>query len=378
MKRRTGICLHVLGLLILQVTLAGCSLLNLAPQVGAEPKGARLKAIQNSPNYQYGQFRNLVPTKTGLDFLGYAKVISVKLAGKFFGDNDNQEPNWEIPVLKLDLRQYDADQDTATVISWLGHSALLVQIDGKRLLLDPMLNGFASPVSFVGPKRFSALAITAEELPPIDAILISHDHYDHLDYGSIKKLNEKTRHFFVPLGVGAHLERWGVPAEKITELDWWQEASFKGLTFAATPSRHFSGRGVGISMQTLWSSWVIMGRKDRIFFSGDSGYFSGFKEIGNKYGPFAITLMECGQYNELWPDIHMMPEQTVQAHLDLKGKLLMPIHWGAFDLTTYAWTDPIERATKEADRLKVPITTPRIGESVILHHYIPAKVWWQK
>ena len=377
MKKRTSNCLYVLSLIILQVTMAGCKLVNLAPQVGAEPKADRLKAIQNSPNYQYGQFHNLMPTKTGLDFLGYTKVIAVKLAGKFFGDNEHQEPAWVIPVLKIDLRQYDAGQDTATIISWLGHSAIFIQIDGKRLLLDPMLNGVASPVSFVGPKRFSALAITADELPPIDAVLISHDHYDHLDYGSIKKLEKKTRRFFVPLGVGAHLERWGVPAEKITELNWWQEVTFLGLRVAATPSRHFSGRGLDNGMQTLWSSWVIIGLKDRIFFSGDTGYSKSFADIGNKYGPFDITLMECGQYHELWPDIHMIPEQTVQAHLDLKGKLLMPIHWGAFDLTAYSWTDPIERATKAARKLKVNVTTPLIGESVVLHQHIPRTQWWR-
>ncbi|MBC5773643.1 MBL fold metallo-hydrolase [Pontibacter sp. KCTC 32443] len=378
MMKRISNCLYVLSILILLVTMAGCKVLNLAPPVGAKPKADRLMAIQSSPNFKYGQFRNLVPTKTGLDFLGYTKVISVKLAGKFFGDNDHQEPARKIPVMKIDLTQYAWGQDSATVISWLGHSASFIQIDGKRLLLDPMLSNVASPVSFAGPKRFSPPAITAEELPQIDAILISHDHYDHLDFDTIKKLGKKTRHFFVPLGIGVHLERWGVPAEKITELDWWQEATFMGLKIVATPSRHFSGRGLNNGMQTLWSSWVIIGRVNRIFFSGDTGYSKSFADIGRKYGPFDITLMECGQYNKLWPDIHMIPEQSVQAHLDLKGKLMMPIHWGAFDLTSYSWNDPIERVTKEARKLEVNITTPRIGESVILHKYEPEQVWWRE
>jgi L-ascorbate metabolism protein UlaG (beta-lactamase superfamily) len=198
-------------------------------------------------------------------------------------------------------------------------------------------------------------------LPQIDAILISHDHYDHLDLGSMKALAEKTTHLYVPLDVGAHLERWGVPAEKITKMDWWQETTLQGLTFAATPARHFSGPGFTDKMKALWTSWVIQGKTDKIFFSGDSGYFEGFKEIGAKYGPFDITLKEDGQYNELWSSIHMMPEQSVQAHIDLKGKLLLPINWVTFALAMHSWTDLIEHITAEAAKRDVNITTPHIG-----------------
>ena len=181
----------------------------------------------------------------------------------------------------------------------------------------------------------------------------------------------------MPLGIGAHLEEWGVPAAKISELEWWQETYFKGLKLASTPARHFSGRGLTDRMKTLWTSWVIQGREDTIFFSGDSGYFPGFKQIGDKYGPFDITLLECGQYNDLWANIHMMPEETVQAHLDLKGKVLMPIHWGAFTLAMHSWTEPIERLTARADALKVKVTTPEIGEPVILDRALPAGQWWR-
>jgi len=330
--------------------------------------------MEQSPNYRDGEFQNLVETNMDIGFRGYVKLISAS----FFGKNVNRRPDHVFPVQHLKIKQSDTAQDTATVITWFGHSAFLVELDGKRLLLDPMLGDIASPISFLGPKRFSELPAAIEDLPPLDAVLISHDHYDHLDYGSIQKLAEKTTHFFVALGVGAHLERWGVPADKITEMDWWQEASFRGLTFAATPSRHFSGRGLTDRMETLWTSWVLIGRKDRIYFSGDSGYFNGFKEIGRKYGPFDLTLMECGQYNELWPNIHMMPEQTVQAHLDLNGKLLMPIHWGAFALAMHSWTDPITRATQRAEELNVPVTTPEIGEPVILHQSVPNQKWWQQ
>ena len=374
MKLSLKIFLYVLGITVLLAFLAGCSLTSLSPQFGAGAEGQRMERIRQSPNYFEGAFQNPVETNMDLGFTGTIKAITSRL----FGKHENLTPDHMLPAIKLDSAKVAATQDTATVITWLGHSAFIVEMDGKRLLLDPMLGDRASPFSFMGPKRFSELPITMEELPTIDAVLISHDHYDHLDYGSIKELNKKTRHFFVPLGVGAHLERWGVPASKITELDWWQEARFQGLTFAATPSRHFSGRSLSDRMQTLWTSWVIMGRQDRIFFSGDSGYFDGFKEIGYKYGPFDITLLENGQYNELWPNIHMMPEQTVQAHLDLKGKLLLPIHWGSFALALHPWTEPIERVTAEAGRLNVPIATPRIGEAVVLGEKAPRGDWWRE
>ncbi|PVY39736.1 MBL fold metallo-hydrolase [Pontibacter virosus] len=361
--------------LLLLLGVAGCSFMHLSPQFGGEAKGERLKLIQASPNYEDGIFHNPVPTNMEISFGGYVKMINSRL----FDKTENQSPDWPIPVEKIDPTQLASAQDTATVLTWFGHSTFLIELDGMRLLVDPMLGDRASPLSFLGPKRFTdELPITVEDLPFIDAVLISHDHYDHLDYGSIKKLAAKTGHFYVSLGVGAHLERWDIPAEKITELDWWDEAELAGIKFVATPARHFSGRGISDRMKTLWTSWVIQGKTEKIFFSGDTGYFDGFKEIGNRYGPFDITLLECGQYNELWQSIHMMPEETVQAHLDLKGKLMMPIHWGAFALALHSWTDPIERVTKKAKEMNVPMTTPRIGEPVILKRQFPQSNWWEQ
>ncbi|MDX5423246.1 MAG: MBL fold metallo-hydrolase [Hymenobacteraceae bacterium] len=375
MKQPFRLLLFTLTTILLLTAVAGCSFMRISPQFGAAANGARLEKIKQSPHYRDGQFQNPVETKMGLGFQGYVKLISTRLSGP----KEDQEPNHPLPVWNTDTKKLHTRQDTATVITWLGHSAFLVEMDGKRLLLDPMMGERASPLSFMGPKRFSELPFTVEELPQIDAVLISHDHYDHLDYGSIQGMAEKVSHFFVPLGVGAHLERWGVPGEKITELDWWQEAVFQGLTLAATPSRHFSGRGFSDRMQTLWTSWVIQGRENRIFFSGDTGYFEGLKEIGEKYGPFDITLLECGQYNEeLWPSIHMLPEQTVQAHTDLKGKVLMPIHWGAFALAMHNWIDPIERVTAEAKKRQINIATPYIGEPIILGQKISKRNWWRE
>ena len=269
------------------------------------------------------------------------------------------------------------DHDSITQVTWYGHSAILLEIDGKNLLIDPMLGPAASPVSFLSKRFPYKNSINLENLPEIDAVIISHDHYDHLDYPSIKYLKNKTNHFFVPLGVGSHLKEWGIKPSKINELDWWQSISFEGLELVATPARHFSGRKFNDRNKTLWASWVILGRKDKVFFSGDGGYFKGFKEIGNKYGPFDFTMIECGQYNKNWAAIHMMPEESVQAHLDLRGKVLMPIHWGAFSLSLHSWKEPVERLLAKADAEDVIVTFPMIGQKLNIDAAITdATRWW--
>ena len=208
-------------------------------------------------------------------------------------------------------------------------------------------------------------------------MVISHDHYDHLDYESIKKSKTKVEHFFVPLGVGVHLEAWNIDPAKITEMDWWEETSYKNIQLACTPAQHFSGRKFSNGQSTLWSSWVIKSSSTALFFSGDSGYAPHFKSIGEKYGPFDFAMMECGQYNKMWPDIHMFPEETAQAGIDVKARALMPIHWGAFKLALHSWTDPIERAAKKAEELNIPLVTPKIGEPILIDELPkPNSVWW--
>ena len=264
-------------------------------------------------------------------------------------------------------------------LTWLGHSACFLEIDGKKILIDPMLGQHAGPLPLLSPKRYNAtLPIEIEAMPYIDVVLISHDHYDHLAHGSIRKLKDKVGHFYVPLGVGAHLVSWGVEKRKVTELNWWDEAAFEEFTFVCAPARHFSGRGL-TSNRTLWSSWIIQSSSKRLYFSGDSGYGPHFKEIGDKYGPFDFSMMECGQYNIEWPQIHMMPEETVQATLDVKSRLMLPIHWGAFSLAMHPWTDPIIRVTAEAKNLDVRITTPMIGEVIALDSAsISNSRWWEE
>ena len=256
----------------------------------------------------------------------------------------------------------------------------MLSIDNKKILIDPMLGPDSSPVPFVKIERFSKdLLHLIDEMPPIDALFLTHDHYDHLDYESIKKLKNKTEHFFVPLGVSAHLIRWGVPEEKITELNWWQEEEYEGLRVALTPSIHFSGRSLNNRNSTLWGGWVIFGKNTRLYVSGDGGYGPHFKEIGEMYGPFDITLIEGAQYDERWSEKHMIPEQSVQAHIDVNGENMMLTHWGAFTLSRHSWTEPIERALKEARKKEVNIFTPQIGETVLLQEpFDSPHEWWKK
>lgn len=348
--------------------------LYLDPVFGAKASKEQVQYYQQVSNYSKGKFYNLIPSKMEM---GFSTMISI--LRDYIKGTPDQKPNYSLPVIQHSERASVSMKGKPTKMIWFGHSALFVEIEGKTLLLDPMLGNFLDPVPLFGGKRFSEqLPIEIEELPMIDAVVLSHDHYDHLDYRTIQKIEQKVNHFFVPLGVGSHLKRWGVAPEKISEHYWWQELQWDGLRLVCTPARHFSGRSVLDRDSTLWCSWVITGENTNLFFSGDSGYGAHFQEIGDKYGPFDVTFMECGQYDERWSAIHMMPEQTVQAHLDVKGKLLIPIHWGAFTLALHSWYDPIERATQEAHRLGVTISTPQIGESIYVGmEKYPRSNWWR-
>ncbi|MBU2703720.1 L-ascorbate metabolism protein UlaG (beta-lactamase superfamily) [Sporomusaceae bacterium BoRhaA] len=295
----------------------------------------------------------------------------------FIKANPKRTPDKPIPINFIDtLPLQDVNQ---TKVIWFGHSTVLLEMEGKRVLLDPMFSNSPSPFSLFGGKRFSkVLPIEMKKLPPIDIVILSHDHYDHLDYNSIMQLRDKTRLFCVPNGVGIRLKKWGIDQEKIREFDWWNELIVQGLTLACTPARHFSGRSLFDRNTTLWCSWVITGKQTRVFFSGDGGYGPHFEQIGKKYGPFDLTLMECGQYDARWSAIHMLPEETIQAHIDVRGHSMIPIHWAAFSLAFHDWTEPIERVTKMAKERKVNIVTPKIGEFVIVGSAeYPKSVWWK-
>lgn len=362
-----SIVVSLVGILIFAVIL----FVNLSPEFGGKVNGEYKEKVEKSGNYKNGKFQNLSKTEV-------MKDMDWSTVPEYF-TNGSKVPDWSIPVEKLPPDYFDNFSDSLTRLTWFGHSALLLEIDGKKLFLDPMLGPVPAPHPMLGSKRFNdTLPMAIEDLPKLDAVLISHDHYDHLDYGTIQKLKHKVGKFFVPLGVGAHLRSWGVDKEKIYELDWWEKVDFMGITLVATPARHFSGRGVLDRFSTLWCSWVIKGDDKNIFFGGDSGYDASFKEIGLKYGPFDFAMLECGQYDEQWPEIHMMPEETVQANVDLNSKLLMPIHWGAFKLGLHAWQEPAQRVSKKAVELNVELATPRIGQSIILGESIPSTNWWEK
>lgn len=317
------------------------------------------------------KYKNLEPSSLGMSAGAMGGMIR-----DYFRMRKRLRPGKRLPVVPYG----ESPEERASRVVWFGHSAALLEIEGKRLLLDPMLGPASSPFPLFNSKRYSgALPIDPDKLERIDAVLISHNHYDHLDRRTVRKLKDRVGHFHVPTGVGAYLIRWGVAPDKISEHGWWEEFAFAGLKLACAPARHFSGRGMTDRDRSLWCSWVILGESVRVFFSGDSGYAGHFKEIGERFGPFDIALIECGQYDPRWSAIHMLPEETAQACLDVRGKLLLPIHWGAFTLALHPWSDPIERVVKAAASRGVRIAAPRIGEPVVIGaDYAPTDAWWTR
>ncbi|UQZ34021.1 hypothetical protein C2I18_11065 [Paenibacillus sp. PK3_47] len=357
---------------ILALIAAAYSVMTLYPAFGARTSRPERMVISRSHQFQQGKFVYPYPVGKEASPGGGLSILR-----DFIKGNPRSRP--ERLLEPQPLQPCSIQQGTATRATWFGHSAVLLEMEGVTLFLDPMLGRAPSPFPFIGGKRYSRqLPAGVADLPHIDAVLLSHDHYDHLDYGTIKQLQHKTSMFIVPLGVGAHLKRWGVPRECIREFDWWDELVFSGLTLTCAPARHFSGRSLLDRNTTLWCSWILQGKQANVFFSGDSGYGPHFAEIGRKYGPFDLTLMECGQYDRRWADIHMMPEQTAQAQTDLQGKLMIPIHWGAFTLAMHDWTDPVERVLKAAQQHGLRIATPRIGETVVVGAAeAPSLHWWK-
>lgn len=292
----------------------------------------------------------------------------------FFNKPADTVPTGRIPVQRVTGEQLLA-APVGTVYR-LGHSTVLMKLDGAFWLTDPVFSERASPTRWAGPQRFHRPPISIAELPPIRGVVISHDHYDHLDHDSIMTIAEKVEVFLTPLGVGEILVGWGVPATKVRQLDWWQDTEVGEVRLVATPAQHFSGRGLFNKNRTQWASWVILAKEQRLFFSGDSGYFDRFKKIGEKYGPFDLTLLETGAYDVNWPGVHMQPEESLQAHIDLKGKTLLPIHNGTFDLSMHSWRDPFDRIIGLANARQIPVLTPEMGEPVGLQSTMAGRPWW--
>lgn len=324
----------------------------------------------DSSQYRDGRFQNYAQRPT----LGFWKHM--KLYWTFFFDKPvGTVPDRVIPVRPLTRDALLAAPDNS--VYRLGHSSLLLKMHDKFWLTDPVFSERASPAQWFGPKRFHAPPISVEELPPIEAVLLSHDHYDHLDHAAILALATKTQHFIAPLGVGKRLNDWGIPLQQIRELDWWQSTEIDGIRFVATPAQHFSGRSLSDGDKTLWASWSILDQNFRLFFSGDSGYFRGFKEIGERFGPFDMTFLETGAYDEKWAFVHMQPGETLQAFKDLQGKWLFPIHNGTFDLAMHVWDDPFEQISALSDAEQLLLSTPQMGERVGFLDPHSGSRWWR-
>jgi L-ascorbate metabolism protein UlaG (beta-lactamase superfamily) len=353
------------------ILVGGGYLFMLQASFGKSPSGERLERIKKSAHYQDGIFKNLVETPMYPKGVSFWKMTTVWLWGK----DKNNEPSSTLPAVKERLR--NPPTTTKPTVTWFGHSTVLLQMAGKNILTDPNFSERASPVSYAGPKAFKTLSsYSVSDLPDLDVVLISHDHYDHLDYNSILQLKSKTKFFIVPLGVASHLAHWGIPLEQIKEKDWWEESVIDPeLKIILTPSRHFSGRGLSFN-KTFWGSYVIEVPGHRVFFSGDSGYSDHFKMIGEKYGPFDLAMIETGQYHDYWPNIHMKPENSVQAAVDLKAKVLLPVHWAKFALALHAWDEPIKRDVKKAHELKMPLLTPTLGQRTEVDS-LKLNYWWE-
>lgn len=335
---------------------------------GKLPTGQRLERIKASPNYRDGAFRNLSETPTLAEGHSMSKVFI-----QFLNKPKNTIPPKALPSVKTDLKALKGNKP---VIVWFGHSSYFIRINNKNILVDPVFSGNAAPMSFMVKAFEGADVYTPDNFPPLDYLILTHDHYDHLDYKTVLQLKDKVKQVCCSLGVGSHLEYWGYDKRNIMEFDWWDSITYGDITFTAAPARHFSGRGMKRA-QTLWSSFILKTSEYNLYLGGDSGYDSHFKTIGEKYGPFDIALLEDGQYNPAWHYIHMMPEEVVQAGADLKAKVIMPVHWGKFSLALHPWDEPIKRVLAKAGETGTKITTPMIGEPVILDTSYPGRHWWE-
>jgi L-ascorbate metabolism protein UlaG (beta-lactamase superfamily) len=360
----------VIFLVILVFVAATVYLFIQLPQFGSIASGERLKKIQQSPHYRNSQFQNLSETPSLTEGASYSGIMKEF----FFSKKPRNKPIDPIPSVKTDLLHLNPDDD---ILVWFGHSSYFMQIDGRKFLVDPVFSGNASPIPSTTKSFQGTDLYTAADIPDIDYLFISHDHYDHLDHRTIVQLKPKISKVITGLGVGAHLERWGYEKKRIIEKDWNEKLVLEeGFVVHTTPARHFSGRGFKRNV-SLWLSFVLTTPTKKIFIGGDSGYDTHFTDIGHKHGPFDLVILENGQYNKNWKYIHMMPEEVVQAAEDLKASKLLPVHWSKFSLSLHSWDEPMIRVYKEAKRKGMPIVHPMIGEAVYLRGDHPSTTWWE-
>ncbi len=335
---------------------------------------SRETRLEQSPQYQDGKFQNPIfaPVMASGSFWKYVKkrVMVPRV--------DPEPPEGVIPVTPIIKKEWAAPEKSRLSFAWLGHASVLIAMGGKTILVDPVLEERCSPFSWIGPKRFHPSPVAANGLPHIDVVLITHDHYDHLEESTMRYLADKAGLFAVPLGIGALLEEWQIPHEKIVELDWWESHDAGPLRLTAVPGVHYAKRGLFDGDQRLWCAWTVHGESRRIFISGDSGYYDGFKTVGRRLGPFDLTFLKVGAYDDLWKQIHMLPEEAVQQHLDLQGNIMVPLHWVTFDLAMHPWYEPADRALESSNAKGVTLLTPPIGAVVDLDRLPKENRWWQQ
>lgn len=358
-----------LGLLLAGLAIAGAIYLT-SSTFGGTVSGARLVRAEQSPEWRDGHFENDVATRLIVGS-GYWHAITA-----YFRDAEARRPGESLAVTAGEPSAF-AGADGGEVV-WLGHSTVLLRMDSTVVLTDPVFDdALAISMGLRQTARFFPSPIRREELPVIDAVLISHDHFDHLEESTVRFFSGTGTKYIVPLGVGAHLEAWGMSESQITELDWGDSVRVGNVWLHCAPARHFSGRSPLSRNQTLWSSWVIAGQSSRVFYSGDTGPGTHFAKIGEHYGPFALTLMQIGAYGDDWPDIHLTPEQAALAQQQLRGSRLLPMHWGTFDLALHPWAEPIERLQAAARKAGIGVITPRLGERVRTDRVGPQSSWWR-